>query len=116
MSSSNRYCGIFFVICACLVGTTRAQDFTVCPARLQDAVKQIYVFDGTPEEVIYLAPDDNTTASSLYSVSSIYDRGRFVTVRCKYKGGSIIDVQLKSRTIRCVFRQDKDNYGNLRCR
>lgn len=105
-----------FAIVASLMGAAQAQDFVVCPSRSHDVVGQIYLFDGPPEELVYLAPDDSSGASNYYSIGSIYDSGRFVTVRCKYKGGAIVDVQLKSRAKSCTFQDEKEGYGNLRCR
>lgn len=104
-------CGFISCVLSTAQANTKAAD--ICPLLHSNAIEQIYLFDGTPEELAYLAPDDN---GNVYSVKQIYNQGRFVTVRCKYKSGSIIDVELKNRTKQCTFRPDKADYGNLRCR
>ena len=115
--SSNELLGCMAsALIACAMGSAQAKTFDVCPTRHHDPIQQIYLFDGTPEELAYLAPDNDTNASNLYSLESIYDNGRFVNVRCKYKGGSRVDLKLKNRTSQCTFRKDKAGYGNLRCR
>lgn len=112
--SSNELLGrLAGALVACVLGPAQAKTLDVCPVRHHDPIQQIYLFDGTPEELAYLAPDDD---ANLYSLKSIYDKGRFVTVRCKYEGGSIVDLELKNRTSQCTFRKDKAGYGNLRCR
>ena len=107
-----RFTGILVV---CLLHTAQASALDVCPARPNDAIQQIYLFDGRPEELAFLAPDGAATASNVYTLRSIYDNGGFVTVRCAYKSGSIVDVELKCKTNKCTFRKQKAGYGNLRC-
>ena len=116
MSSNklSRYLGFALIACVCSAAAAKAA--AVCPARPQDAIQQIYLFDGAPEDLAYLAPDNDTNASNRYSVKAIYSTGRFVTVRCKYKSGSVVDVELKERIDQCTFRKDHAGYGNLRCR
>lgn len=93
-----------------------AKTLDLCPDRLQDPIQQIYLFDGLPEDQAYLAPDNDTTAANLYSLKAIYDKGRFVTARCKYQGGSILDIELRKPLAKCTFREGKASYGNFRCR
>ena len=56
----------------------------VCPPRPGAAVTQIDIFDGDPAERAYLAPDDAMAGTNIYSVKSVYDAGRMLTVRCHY--------------------------------
>lgn len=116
MSSNKLSRYLVYAAIVCWFGTAAAKTAAVCPARQQDAIQQIYLFDGAPEDLAYLAPDNDTTASNRYSVATIYDSGGFVSVRCKYKSGSIVDVELKARFAQCAFHKDKGGYGNLRCR
>ena len=92
----------------------QASSAPVCPQRAQDALRQIHIFDGPPEDQAYLAPDDDTTRSNVYTLKPIYDKGRFVTVRCEYRSSPLLDVRLP-RVAKCVFRKGRQSYGNLRC-
>ena len=116
MSSNELLRCLACAVIACVLGTAQAKPLEVCPARHGGTLQQIYLFDGTPEDLAYLAPDNDTTASNVYSLKAIYDEGRFVTVRCKYKSGSVIDVEMKNRIEKCTFPKSKAGYGNLRCR
>jgi hypothetical protein len=75
---------------------------SVCPVRAGARVSQIDIFDGDPAELAFLAPDDENKAPNTYTVKSIYDEGRYVTVRCHY-GPTLVVVQLAKRIARCTF-------------
>ena len=99
-----------------LLAPADAKTLDLCPERHHDSIQQIYLFDGTPEDQAYLAPDNDTTAANLYSLKHIYDKGGFVTARCKYQGGSMLDIELQKPLTKCTFRKGKASYGNFRCR
>lgn len=80
-----------------------ADSVISCPIRLNDSIQQIDIFDGKPEEMAYLAPDDDKSTPSIYSLRYIYDQGRTVTIRCKYNSGSIFDRELKDKVNKCTF-------------
>ena len=88
----------------------------VCPARPDGKIQQIDIFDGKPEELAYLAPDDDKTASNIYTLSYIYDQGRIVTVRCKYHSGFAVDVELKDKVNQCKFSSYKSGNSALVCK
>lgn len=88
----------------------------VCPARPDDKIQQIDIFDGKPEELAYLAPDDDKTASNIYTLNYIYDQGRIVTVRCKYHSGFAVDVELKDKVTQCKFSSYKSGSSALVCK
>lgn len=100
----------------CAGTPSQAQKAAVCPLQHQGALQQIHLFDGTPESLVHLAPDDAKRSSDTYSVSPLYASGSFLTVRCTYEGGSIIDWQFRKLLTQCVFRASRGAYGNLHCR
>lgn len=114
MSSTSRSLRTLIWVCLAALPAAHASSAPVCPARAQDALRQIHIFDGPPEEQAYLAPDDDTTRSNVYTLKPIYDKGGFVTVRCEYQSSPLLDVRLP-RVAKCVFRKGRQSYGNLRC-
>ena len=105
------------LVCSFLMfATAEAKTLDLCPVRAQDPIQQIYLFDGAPEELAFLAPDNDTTKRNIYSLKPIYEKGGFVTARCKYQGGFQFDIKLKDPVAKCTFRKGKVIYGNLRCR
>jgi hypothetical protein len=93
-----------------------AASADVCQIRQGDPLAQLYIYDGKPSENVILAPDGDGALSNKYTVKPIYDKGGFVSVRCKYKGGVVVDLELKSKVTQCRFLKAKGGYGNLRCR
>ena len=86
----------------------------VCPKRPHERLQQIYIFDGKPEELAYLAPDDETT--NTYTLAPIYKEGRTVTVRCEYDRGFIYDVELKNAVKKCKYSESKAGIPKLICK
>ncbi len=89
-------------------------EVKVCPVHGKNKVKQIDIFDGDPKELAYLAPDDD--ASNTYTVSSVYEHGNVVTVRCKYSNGKVIDVPLTRVVDKCIFSRSKQGESSLVCK
>jgi hypothetical protein len=86
----------------------------VCPKRPNEKLQQIYIFDGKPEELAYLATDDET--NEINSLDAIYKEGRTVTVRCQYDTGFILDVELKKIVHTCKYSENKSGVPKLVCK
>lgn len=98
------------------INVANANPASVCPARLNDTIQQIDIFDGKPEELAFLAPDDDQALPSIYTLNYIYDAGRTVTVRCKYTSSFVADVELKSKVNQCTFSSYKSGNSALICK
>lgn len=86
----------------------------VCPKHQNAKLQQIYIFDGKPEELVYLAPDDEL--NEIYTLGAIYKEGRTVTVRCQYDTGFILDVELKKVVHKCQSSENKSGVPKLICK
>jgi hypothetical protein len=86
----------------------------VCPKRQNEKLQQIYIFDGKPEELASLAPDDEM--NDIYTLGAIYKEGRTVTVRCQYDTGFILDVELKKVVHTCKGSENKSGIPKLICK
>src|ERR1700761_255234 len=75
-------------------GPAHAADSAPCQDKPGTALKYVEVYDGPPEELASLAPDDEGKNSGIYTLGNIYQDGRFVVIRCKYADGTSADVQL----------------------
>ena len=84
-----------------------AKSSEVCPVRSGDIVQNIDVFDGKPEELAYLAPDDDRVAKNTFTLGYVYKEGRAVTIRCKYASGFVVDVELKNKVDKCIASRNK---------
>lgn len=98
--------------CACLSVSAKG----VCPVRNNEKVQQIDIFDGTSEELAYLAPDDNEKAPNTYTLTHIYEKGRTVTIHCTYDSGFVFDLSLKKKVNRCNFSRSKSGTLALVCK
>ncbi len=61
-----------------------------------------------------LAPDDDKRGANTYSVKSIYDAGRSLTIRCHY-GDASTDVKLVKPVTTCTY-SGGDAHPALTCR
>ncbi|MDP9126171.1 MAG: hypothetical protein M3N82_16515, partial [Pseudomonadota bacterium] len=75
------------------------------------AVSHIDLFDGDPADQALLAPDDDRNT---YSVKSVYEAGRTLTIRCHY-GAASEDVKLVKPVAQCRYSGD-DRRPALTCR
>lgn len=99
---------VSFVLAVILAGTGfSAEAKGSCPARANDKVKKIDIFDGKPEELAFLAPDDHEKAPNTYTVADIYEAGRIVTLRCNYQSGVVIELPLKDKVKSCQVSRNK---------
>jgi hypothetical protein len=114
-SPEVRLLGLLLSICTGSPAFADGTGKSLCPRFTGHKVQHIDIFDGNPTEQAYLAPDDDKTAPNTYTVGSIYEQGRKVTVRCTYDGGLMRDVVLnKAET--CNFSEDKRSGPSLVCR
>jgi hypothetical protein len=98
------------------INLANANSKSVCPTRNHDNIHQIDIFDGKPEELAYLAPDDEQTAPNTYTLGYIYEKGRRVTIRCKYNSGFVFDVELKNKVNECKLSSYKSGEYALVCK
>ncbi|TWB41947.1 STY0301 family protein [Nitrospirillum pindoramense] len=88
---------------------------SMCPVRAGDSVQYINVFDGKPEDMFNLAPDDEGAGQDTFTVGEVYKAGRMVTIRCTYASGTVTDVELKDKVDRCVVTEKKPIELSVRC-
>lgn len=89
------------------VSSVCAKPVSVCPLRDHAKVQQIDIFDGTPQGLAFLAPDDPDKAPDVYQVGAIFKRGGRVTVRCHYDDGSFRDTALNAHNRTCRYRETR---------
>ena len=112
---SNRLplCFLLACLCACSASPIHAAD--VCPAQDKSALRSVDVFDGSPEEMATLVPDEAHERSGYWQLGYVYDAGRFVSIRCKYADGSTVDQKLAHKVGRCDYKIDARKTLSLRC-
>lgn len=88
----------------------------VCPDRVHEKVRQISIFDGNPDELAYLAPDDDEKASNTYSLGYIYEKGNIVTIRCTYGSGFVFNISMRNKINRCKYSLSKAGTPILVCK
>lgn len=95
------------ILLAGLMGTTVAcaKPVSVCPVKAHTGVQQIDIFDGSPADQAFLAPNNSDKAPDVYTFDAIRDRGGFVTVRCHYNDGAAHDIKLPSGTRSCRYTE-----------
>lgn len=87
-----------------------------CPHRPGQPLRFVDVFDGAPEELATLIPDKAGARSGYWELAAIYDAGRFVTIRCKYKDGRTSEVKLSRKVARCSYQIDVRKTLTVRCK
>ncbi|WP_323118834.1 STY0301 family protein [Burkholderia alba] len=93
-----------------------ATSAEVCPVQPGHPLQYVDVFDGAPEDMATLVPDQAQPTSGYWQLAYVYDAGRSVTVRCKYAGGQQSDVKLAQRVNRCDYRIDAQKTLTLKCK
>ena len=105
------------ILCMALGGcaTGTSTDEGVCPRR--DApLRHVELFDGKPEEMAILIPDEAGDRAGHWRLDYVYDAGRAVTVRCKYADAQQVDVPLARRVTRCDYRIGENQALHVTCR
>jgi hypothetical protein len=88
----------------------------ICPSRSPHSLRFVDVFDGLPNELATLVPDEAHERSGYWQLGYIYDAGRFVTINCKYEDGKKLEVELHNRVNRCDYRIDRKHVLSLNCK
>jgi hypothetical protein len=88
----------------------------ICPSRHNTSLRFTDVFDGSTDELATLVPDKATKHTGYWQLGYIYDAGRFVTIRCKYTDGHVLDVKLPSRIEKCDYTIDAKKTLKLNCK
>jgi hypothetical protein len=87
-----------------------------CPARAGTTLHLVDVFDGPPESLATLMPDEAGERSGYWNLKYVYDAGRSVTIRCKYANDETHDVKLSTVTTRCDYAIDSQQALTLSCK
>lgn len=88
----------------------------VCPAQKSQPLRFVDVFDGPVEDLATLVPDKAQERSGYWRLGYVYDATRFVTIRCKYADGKVLDVKLAHRVDRCDYQIDTAKTLVLHCK
>ena len=114
--SSSRKLGAALLAAALLVqGTAQAADTAPCQDKPGTSLKYVEVYDGAPEELASLMPDEEGKNSGSFTLGDIYKQGRFVTIRCKYADRTTNDVKL-DKVESCKYSIGKDKKVSFACR
>lgn len=115
MSSNKKY--ILVVLAGVLtISQTIAATGEVCPVRSGHPLKYGGPFDGTPEEKASLIPDKAGKRFGYWELEYVYDAGRFVTFRCEYPDGKVVDVRLEQRIKRCEYTVSQKKVLKIVCK
>lgn len=106
------------LVCACMTVSILQPAFSAetCPRREASSLLSVEVFDGTPEELAILKPEETGRRSGYWALAYIYDQNRPVTVLCKYADGYIERVDLAQRVSKCNYQINKKNQVNFQCK
>ncbi len=87
-----------------------------CPTKEGTTLRLVDVFDGPPESLATLMPDEAGERSGYWNLKYVYDAGRSVTIRCKYADDETHDVKLLAVTTRCDYAIDSQQGLTLLCK
>jgi hypothetical protein len=114
--SSNRFALIALVSTLLFGWSTLASAASICPLRHGNPLKFVDIFDGSPEEQATLVPDRNGASSGYWDLAYVFEAGRTVGVRCKYRNGETRDGTIRRKVKRCDYRIDSAKNLFLDCR
>ena len=105
-------------VCICLAVCMLQPAFSAetCPRRDASFPLSVTVFDGTPEELASLVPEESGKRSGYWILGHIYDQKRSVTVLCKYADGHVETVNLTQRVSKCNYQINKKNQFIIQCK
>lgn len=112
---STRGLGTLWLTSLVACSAVPAVSAEICPVRVGQPLRFVDVFDGKPEEMATLVPDETGKSSGHWKLGYVYEAGRVVTVRCKYADGQTSDVMLPAKTARCDYRIDVKKTLALNC-
>jgi hypothetical protein len=96
--------------------STFANATEVCPARKGQPLRFVDVFDGPTEEMATLVPDQDYTRSGYWQLRYVYESSRFVTIRCKYADGAVLDIKLIDKVDRCDYKINAKKALTINCK
>lgn len=111
----NRGMAVFFVVSALGCSVAKTTSTNVCPAQSNSYLQFVDMFDGSPEEMAILMPDQALDTHGYWSLGYVYDAKRTVTVRCKYANGKTHDVTLEKKVQRCDYKINAQKTLSLTC-
>ncbi|WP_325072535.1 STY0301 family protein [Paraburkholderia acidisoli] len=88
----------------------------VCPVKRGTTLQYVTVFDGAPEELASLIPDQTSNRTGRWEVGYVYDAGREVTIRCRYLNGDAQDIRLTDRIGACFYAISRKHVLALSCK
>jgi hypothetical protein len=88
----------------------------ICPLREGQPLRNVDVFDGTPDELATLVPDKEQELSGYWLLAYVYNAGRFVTIRCKYADGQASDVKITNKIAKCDYKIDTKKTLTIFCK
>ena len=104
------------IACMAISFHPMALSANVCEKRNAAPLVSFQIFDGSPEEMADLVPDQGGSRTGYWTLNYVYEAGRFVTVRCKYKDGYITDVKLTEKINKCIYQYDAKKQFSLQCK
>ncbi|MFZ6735725.1 STY0301 family protein [Undibacterium sp. Ji42W] len=106
------------LLCACVTFSLLQPAFSAetCPRRGASFPLSVTVFDGTPEELASLVPEERGKRSGYWILGTVYDQNRSVTVLCKYADGHVERVELKQRVSKCNYQINEKNQFSIQCK
>jgi len=105
---------LFGLLFLCCVNPVFAAG--VCPSSNGQPLRFVDVFDGAPDELSTLVPDEAGKQSGYWHLGYVYEAGRFVTIGCKYADGQTKDVKLPNKVTICDYKIDAKEKLTLSCR
>lgn len=114
--SSTRLLGTLLLASLVACSIAPAVSAETCPARADQPLRSVDVFDGKPEEMATLVPDSAKQSSGHWKLGYVYEAGRLVTLRCKYADGQTSDVVLSKKVDRCDYRINARKTLDLTCK
>lgn len=111
----NRGLTIFFAVSAFGCAAAKQTSTDVCPVQSNSYLQYVDVFDGPPEEMAILMPDQVHDTHGYWSLGYVYDAKRTVTVRCKYANSKTVDVTLEEKVQRCDYKISSKKILSVNC-
>ena len=107
--------GALLVGIALAQGAALAAPAPVCPAVPGHALKRLTVFDGPPEELASLVPEQDGKGRAYWDLAYVYRAQRRVWVQCHYEPQAMRTMELPAQVNRCTFTSSTRHGGQLWC-
>lgn len=112
--SRNSTIALLVVLLGCTLGHVDAKE--VCPIQGDQSLRYVDILDGPIQDMAILIPDEAQHTHGYWSLGYVYDAGRFVSVRCKYADGKVLEIKLLDRVERCNYKIDSKKNLTLDCK